>query len=354
MDTPAANEKELIADIEELREKFPNTQELYREVCTVMFFRYGITPTANKLYQYVKKGSMSAPAEALGKFWEVLREKSRVRIEHPDLPEEVKTRAGELAAAMWDLSQEKAKASLKEYEAEARASVMEAKTAQAQAETQRDAARAENDKAQSELAQARGQVGTMQQQLAADGATREMLEAQLAQVQADIAAHRQATESARQYFAAEIEKLRSESQLAEERYRAAEKRALLEIDRERNTAARLQKELDAARAEAARALEQYRLETQALQQQLGDMRQNVGMLEGQLQAEKENSKRAMHDFEDVRRQLTEAVIRLASLESERDGLRTRAEEAEKYARELRERAAKRQAGRKTRNASTDL
>ena len=55
----------LQADIEALRPKYPDTQDLYREVCTVLFFRYDITPTANKLYQLVRKGRMSAPAEAL-------------------------------------------------------------------------------------------------------------------------------------------------------------------------------------------------------------------------------------------------------------------------------------------------
>jgi chromosome segregation ATPase len=351
MDT-AGPEAQLLADIEQLRDKFPNTQELYREVCTVMFFRYGVTPTANKLYQHVKKGSMSAPAEALSKFWDNLREKSRARIGHPDLPEEIKTSAGELAAALWGLAQDKAKASLREYEAEARASVMEAKTAQAQAETQRDALRTENDKAQSDLAQSRGQVSALQQQLAADGAARELLEAQLAQAQLDIAAHRRATESARQYFAAEIEKLRSESLLAEERYRAAEKRALLEIERERSTAARLQKELDAGRAETAKALEQYRLEMQALQQQLGDMRQQVGMLAGQLQAAQATGERSMRGFQDAQGKFTEAAVHLASLESERDGLRIRAEQAEKEVRELKEHARKDRRARKPKSESS--
>lgn len=70
------NENQLIAEIEKLREQFPNTQDLYREVCTLLFFRYGTAPTANKLYQLVRKGSMSAPAEALNKFWSDLRERA--------------------------------------------------------------------------------------------------------------------------------------------------------------------------------------------------------------------------------------------------------------------------------------
>ena len=40
-------------------------------------------------------------AEALNKFWDDLREKSRVRIEHPDLPEVLKSAAGELTAVLW-------------------------------------------------------------------------------------------------------------------------------------------------------------------------------------------------------------------------------------------------------------
>src|SRR5215217_6554522 len=87
MDLPLTVENQLLNDVEALRLRYPNTQELYREVCTVMFFRYGMTPTANRLYQLVRKGSMSAPAEALAKFWSQLRERSRVTIEGPDLPE---------------------------------------------------------------------------------------------------------------------------------------------------------------------------------------------------------------------------------------------------------------------------
>ena len=85
-----STEAKIKAEIEALKAHDLDTQDLYREVCAILFFRYGITPTANKLYQFVRKGSMSAPAEALARFWSDLREKSRVRIEHPDLPEGLK------------------------------------------------------------------------------------------------------------------------------------------------------------------------------------------------------------------------------------------------------------------------
>ena len=74
METVETTEKRLLAEIEALRLQYPDTQDLYREVCVILFFRHGITPTANKLYQLVRKGSMSAPADALNRFWEMLRE----------------------------------------------------------------------------------------------------------------------------------------------------------------------------------------------------------------------------------------------------------------------------------------
>ena len=96
----SVSDHQLAVEIERPRVDFPDTQDLYREVCVLLFFRYGVTPTANKLYQLVHKGSMSAPAEALRAFWEDLREKSRVRIEHPDLPDSLRAAAGEMGEAL--------------------------------------------------------------------------------------------------------------------------------------------------------------------------------------------------------------------------------------------------------------
>ena len=78
-----ANEQILQADIVKLRERFPETRALYREVCGLLFFRYGITPTANKLYGLVRKGSMGTPTEVLAQFWHDMRDKMRVTIAHP-------------------------------------------------------------------------------------------------------------------------------------------------------------------------------------------------------------------------------------------------------------------------------
>src|SRR6202051_4149591 len=73
-------------------------------------------------------------------------------------------------------------------------------------------------------------------------------------------------------------------QLPWERLKAAETRALLEIERERQVAARLQKELDAATRKAEQGSTRHREEVQKLQSQVGDLRQQLGVLEGKLDA----------------------------------------------------------------------
>jgi chromosome segregation ATPase len=283
-DAPYLNEPQLLLEVSQLREQFPHTQDLYREVCTVLFFRHGITPTTNKLYQLVRKGSMSAPAEALTKFWQDLREKSRVRIEHPDLPEAVKNAAGEMTAALWTQSLASAQESLAAYRDQAQARALAAESGQAAAEVRLQAAIENVQHAGEELRVVRQHVQELGQQLAASGATTAALEVQLRQAQQDNEVHQQRLAEARREFSAELDKLRSAAVLAEERMAAAEKRALLEIDRERTLAVLAQKNLEASRTRASATADKARADIAALQHQLGDQREQNGKLEGHLQA----------------------------------------------------------------------
>jgi len=276
-------EAQIHADIEALREKIPETQDLYREVCTILFFRYGITPTANKLYQYVRKGSMSAPAEALAKFWTDLREKSRVRIEHPDLPDVLKTAAGELVAVLWVQAQKSAQDGLSTFRGEAQASILEAQSAKSLAESNFASAQMELELVRRSAQATEDEASQLERDLAAERAGKELLSTQLV-----AAGHQQlvlenALAEARRDFTSELEKLRQALLGSEERCDAAEKRALLEIDRERTFAAKLQKELAQLRQIQIETAERHRGEIADLQKELGVARQSVGVAEGTLQ-----------------------------------------------------------------------
>lgn len=281
MQTLPVSEGRMQSEIEALRLQHPETQDLYREVCVLLFFRYGITPTANKLYQLVRKGSMSAPAEALAKFWETLREKSRIRIEHPDLPPSLRDAAGEMVGALWQRAQAAAQDGLKQLQDEARAQALTADAAAQAASTragemeqalltaqlQLRATGEQLSKCQAELARAQGEIAALQRQIDAATGHRQELQAALA--------------AAQRHFAQEMEQQRLAAAAQEERHSSEVKRALLEVDRERGSSGRLQKELDQARRESAELGERHRQQVQALTQRGGELDGRVAELQGQ-------------------------------------------------------------------------
>lgn len=320
-------DQQLRIEIERLRAQFPDTQDLYREVCTLLFFRVGVTPTANKLYQLVRKGSMSAPAEALSKFWDDLRQKSRVRIEHPDLPDELKVAAGDLVATLWSKAQTSAQDSLIAYRTEFNVAATEAKAALAKAEVERDTANKELEMSHDLLAQARGHIQIIEQNLATERAVKSSLEEQLERMRGERTELQHALELARRDFGVELEKLQASVQLAEERFCASEQRALMEIDRERSLAAKHQKELSTVRAAADQSAERQKHEVAAFQAQMGDLRQKIGVLEGSRQTLEASRNQLVADLEIVRQQLTSTSTQATSARVEAENWRRQAEEA---------------------------
>ena len=310
------DEARLQADIESLRPRFPDTQDLYREVCTVLFFRYGITPTANKLYQYIRKGSMSAPAEALAKFWEDLREKSRVRIEHPDLPDTLKSAAGELVAALWTQAQSAAQDGLEIFRSEAQATVLEAQTAQASAENVQATTLLERDQAQQATMAATERIQYLERDLAVERASRETLASQLATAKRQQVAIEATLAETRRDYAAELEKHRAALERTEERFEASEKRALLEIDRERTTAVKLQKDLIQSRQSLQDAEERHRTEVAQIQAALGDAQQKSGLTEGMLRELRMQCQQQTDELKLLRKTFAEGEARKGLLEHE--------------------------------------
>ncbi|WP_446902038.1 DNA-binding protein [Burkholderia sp. YIM B11467] len=325
----AADEPRLTAEIERLKADFPKTRELYREACALLFFRFGITPTANRLYQLVRKGSMSTPTAVLGEFWAELREKSRVRIEHPDLPADLQAAAGELVATLWSRSSTEAASALDALRAEVEAerAAANAEVAALQAELGRTETALEQRTAALLTAQVR--IQELEQVRAADDASRRALQSDIERLKADNTEGDRALVQARADFTTQLDRLRDDAGRAEERLRASEKRALQEIDRERLAAARLQKELDATASRAEQRDAQHRKDIAALQAQLGDALHRCGVLQGQLDGAQATDAARGKELDALRREMT-VLARRAPLRgaktapaAQRDERRTR-------------------------------
>jgi chromosome segregation ATPase len=301
------DEVRLAAEIDRLKVDFPKTRELYREVCALLFFRFGVTPTANRLYQLVKRGSMSTPTQVLGEFWVELREKSRVRIEHPDLPTELQAAAGELVATLWTRSTASAQGALDALRAEVEAEKAAAQNTVTSMEGELSRTETALEQRTGALLAAQVRIQELEQSQAAGEATRWALESEIARQRDEIGARDRELVQARADFSGELDKLRAGAGLAEERLRASEKRALLEIERERTASARLQKELDAAARKAEQRDSRHLEEIRALQTQLGDERHQNGIVEGNLKALLSSNVNYANELDALRQQLATAV-----------------------------------------------
>lgn len=314
-----AEHPSLEAEIDALRAQFPKTQDLYREVCVLLFFRHGIAPTANKLHQLVRKGSMSAPAEALSRFWADLRKKSRVRLDHPNLPEDLKTAAGELIDVLWTKAQTQADAELAALRAQAQDEIVSIKSGKNQAEAERDGARQQLEETTAVLSKAEAHIRELEQTIAGEVATRSALEQQLVDARQAGAEQLAAMAAARRDFASELDKLREALKVTEERYRSAEARALMEIDRERTVAAKLQKDIEGVRTGVADAADRHKTEVLSLQEQIGNQKQRIGHLEGELRAILASRDQLHAELAQERETLRDVSARLSSAIHEAEG-----------------------------------
>lgn len=267
------------ADVTELRRRFPRTQDLYREVCVVLFFRHGITPTANKLYQLVRKGSMSAPTEALSNFWKTLQERSRVTVEHADLPNELQIAAGEMVAALWKSAQTRSLDALAALREQAAKAVATAESAEAKA---RDA----HATALEELGRTRATVHAkdelndhLRQELAASAATNVSMEERLDDLRRQLADMQLRADQQAAAHLVDREKLDKRTRLAEQRFAEMERRALVDMDRERTISAKLQKTLEGERNMQAKSLEHLRKEQAVVQETAGELRGQLSAVE---------------------------------------------------------------------------
>lgn len=316
MDVDSTLDSKIIVELERLRAEFSDTQELYREVCVLLFFRYGITPTANKLYQLVHKGSMSAPAEALRVFWDDLREKSRVRIEHPDLPDALKTAAGEMVATLWAQAQSAASQNLMSLRDQADESIRLAHVAQQSAEAEKLSFQNEVEELQQQLQVSQERSLQLERNLSSEQASKEALTTQLIAAGKQQKVLESALSEARQEFATELEKQRQALIRSEERLEGSEKRALMEIDRERQATSRLQQEMQQLRQTHQETNERHLLETTEFQRMAGDLKQKLGLAEGLLQAQREAVVEITAQLALLRGELIEKETQIALLERE--------------------------------------
>lgn len=108
----------------------------------------------------------------------------------------------------------------------------------------------------------------------------------------------------RRQFASELEKQRDALKRSEERLEGAEKRALLEIDRERQLTRLAQQEVQQLRYAFQETLERQTAETANYQKVIAELGQRLGVADGLLQAQKERQVELVTQFDTLRERLS--------------------------------------------------
>lgn len=301
-----STESELLAEVEALKVKFSDTRALYREVCALLFFRYGVTPTANKLYQYVRRGSMNVPTEEVGKFWDELRHNARIDIQHPDLPEEIKTLAAEAIAGLWRHASDAARGELAAARLELQADAERARQGQEAAEQAVVNVRNAMTQLQLELEQKNEALGAVQASLEAERRSQAAVQARAQELQVQLEQARIQQQRQQEGFSADLAKAREAVHTAQERAAAAERRSLTEIDQERQARAKADRATEALREKLADAETRERQSSLEHAQVTTRMHFEANTSKAALQHAVEAQGDLQHEVEALKRQLGES------------------------------------------------
>ncbi|MDO3615318.1 DNA-binding protein [Ralstonia pseudosolanacearum] len=325
----AAEDHQLQADIAALRGRFSDTRELYREVCALLFFRYGVTPTANKLYSLVRKGSMSTPTDVLSRFWQDLRDKTRVKIDHPDLPDPIKQVAADAVLTIWQAASAAATTELAALRAEARHQAHAAETARDQATAESEAARQAAAATQAQLEAARAQLADLQDALAAERQAHAATDARLQEARRQLDEVARQLTDARAEFSAQLDRERERADAADARAASQEKRALREIDQERVARQKSDKLADELRAQVVATRTEMQDRAVEHANAIGTLRAELGTAQQQVETSTAQQRQAADELARMQTQLQDALRRAERAETEAETIRKLVDELKK-------------------------
>jgi hypothetical protein len=280
MNAVIINEQQLQIEIDQLKSQFKETKDIYREVCMLLFFRYGITPTANKLYQYVRRGSMSAPADALNRFWLELREKSRVRIERTDIPESIITAAGDFTSTLWNEAQKAAQDGFSELINNASSEILRFKLQAETANQNTVKTQLLLNESETKLENALKRISETDYLLLVNTKALAKEENAFKTLKIEYDALTRALIEAKSSFSHDLNIYSASLSKAEERYVGLEKKALLEVDHSRQHSLKLERELQNVRQTSNLERADYIKIITQLQKQISTLQEKLGSISG--------------------------------------------------------------------------
>lgn len=225
---------------------------------------------------------MSAPADALNKFWSELRGKSRVRIERNDIPENISLAAGDFVATLWNEAQKAAQAGFTDLIENATAEILKFKL---DAELARqDAAKLQGqlDVSNLDLKSTQKRLSETDNLLLVNTNTLAIQEKTLKSLKIERDNLSTALSEEKATFSRDLNLINASLQKAEERFRSLENKSLLEVDQARQLIKRLEKEIISLRKITKDEQSSYIKDQIKNQNIIAALNEKVGTLNGKL------------------------------------------------------------------------
>lgn len=304
----------LFNEIEQIKEaNGTDTRRMVRDVAALLFMRYGETPTPNRVYSLLRKGSMTTIHEAMKTFWEEIRDKADVRISAPDIPQPILDHLAAMAATAWRMSNQETNEAIGRIQKEAETNIQEIRTAcddnvmqsrrlaelaEQETESARDAAmkeRADRQKADAHASELQAEIATLME---AGRQSALLLQESRQQSQA----LRLDAERDRQELMNQIGAMTADRQRDREMIEGLRKRSLEEVENARLDARNARQELQTARSDAERERTRAQARMDAFSKEVAGLREEISTLKQRLEgmscreiAQKETLKQLLED-----------------------------------------------------------
>jgi chromosome segregation ATPase len=234
---------EIRQKIIEMMNQGSSTLEIYKKKCEIIFFQHGIMPTPTRLYALVRKGSMTTPGKAIQEFLAQQREKGRIELDIPEMPESLKTMFTEALKETWRAASQISSATAREQNEQHQRELNRFTQQIEQLGIKNQALESRIDEMAQILAEKDIHVSELQKEIG-EGKTKLSLESNRLAIATDQCEElKKQLDKARRDFIAESHRMSQEHELGIARLKEHENRALMEIERERQAANKAIKEV---------------------------------------------------------------------------------------------------------------
>ena len=264
-------------------------REKSRLAASILFFEHGVYPSAKAVLECTQQGSLTDINRDVQEFWRDLREKTKVQLDAPALPDELLATFSEGLRAVWELANSRANEGLDSLRRDAADQVRVSEQRVEEARSALLLVEARIQEVEQELRGERERRETAETRAEVQSAEIESLNSSIEQWRSRLADETSARREAEERFSRDLEAERGERQREAERFQGEIRFAKQQIEE--------------ARASERRARDEVAVEIASLRQRLGRTEESNALVV-RFNAELQGAKRALEiHIEDLQARL---------------------------------------------------